>query len=166
MKWGRQEWEAARRKAPWLSTHWGQSKASSHGPQPLISESLEELGRSHLLPPVPTPQPRQSRRAGLAAPRAGPGCLPRKHGWLEHPRRARRAGAFRGGTWPAPAGGARSEVGNLNARAGGKCSASRRLPGAAPSFLLPSPFPSFPLLLISFPASPLSHSCPASFLPS
>lgn len=88
---GTAEWEAARRKAPWLSTHWGQSKASCHGPQSLSSESLEETGHSHLLPPVPTPQPRLSRRAGLTVPRGGPGCLPRKHGWLEHPRSARDA---------------------------------------------------------------------------
>lgn len=99
-------------------------------------------------------------RAGLEAQRCSPRCWPGKHGWLEHPR-ARGAGAFPGVCGRRPLR-ERSEVGNLNARAGSKCGAFQPLPGAAPSSRPPWPFPLFAV----FPASPIPLAAlPPSSLP-
>lgn len=149
--------EAARGKGPWLRSPWRLSAASSRGPPPSSGASQVEPGRRvgrHLPPRAGRHGPRapasQPSRAGRDA---GPENMA---GWSIRGRAAREP--FRGAA--AGARRERSEVGNLNARAGGKCSAFQPLPGAAPPSL---PFPL--LLFLRRPRFPLPHRRPASFLP-
>lgn len=110
----------------------------------------------HLPPRADHSGPRApASKLSCAARDAGPENMA---GWSIRGRAAREP--FRGDA--AGAGCERSEVGNLNARAGGKCSAFLPLPGAAPSSLPPFPF----LLFSVFPASPFLISAqPPSSLP-
>lgn len=116
-----------------------------HPPRDPRPEAREPEGpvRSHLPP-----------RTHAAVPACGPRCPPCKHGWLGLGRLRTRATR-----WRVRGGRGAAEVVNLNAWAGGKCSASQRLRGAAPFLFLSSPFPPFPssfqqlLPLLPSPAS-------------
>lgn len=126
-------------------------QASSHGPPPLSRGSLQEAGRPPRLPPVPTPQPRLSPRAGLAAQRGGPRRSPRKHGW-------RSSGGARGARERVGAGcGRRRRRG-----AGGGGELERRGWGQARRGSFPSFFP--PLFLPSRSSS-FQPLLPVSLLP-
>lgn len=127
-------------------------------PAPQQASQVEPERRVSLhLPPRAGPSGPRAPASKLsgAARDAGPENMA---GWSIRGRAAREP-------FPGFAAGARcerSEVGNLNARAGSKCGAFLPLPGVAPSSLPPWPFP----LYAVFPASPIPLAAqPPSSLP-